>query len=148
MALGVFHEPGERTDAMQWLLTLLCLLVLASACESDRGRSMTTVEPSIITSPAPLPSAWLWGMVVDNSGVCIVDATVEVVRGQGLGQSLTQTTPCGAWDYGGGVVFKDLTPGVEMTLRASAPGYEAQEKTVVPSLGFQMAVLFTPSRIQ
>src|SRR4030088_3089426 len=38
---------------MQWVLTLLCLLVLASACESDRGRSVTTVEPSIIASPTP-----------------------------------------------------------------------------------------------
>jgi hypothetical protein len=109
---------------MRWplTLTLLCLLVLASACESDRGRSVTTVEPSIIASPtptpspAPSPSAWLWVMVVDHGGGCIADATVEVVRGQGLvGQSFTQQTPCGAWDYDGGVVFKNLTPGVEMT---------------------------------
>ena len=140
---------------MQWVLTLLCLLVLASACESDRGRSVTTVEPSIIASPtptlspAPSPSAWLWVMVVDHGGACIVDATLEVVRGQGpVGQSFTQQTPCGAWDYDGGVVFKNLTPGVEMTLRAWAPGYVAQEKTLIPSLGPQMAVLLTPSKFQ
>jgi hypothetical protein len=70
------------------------------------------------------------------------------VRGQGLGQSVTQTTPCDAWGYEGGVIFRDLTPGVEMTLRASASGYAALEKTVVPSSGPQMAVLFAPSRIQ
>jgi hypothetical protein len=87
-------------------------------------------------------------MVVDEAGVCIVGATVQVVRGQSLGQSITQTTPCDAWAYDGGVVFKDLTPGVEMTLRASASGYAAQETTVVPSSGPQMAVLFTPSRLR
>jgi hypothetical protein len=86
-------------------------------------------------------------MVVDESGVCIVDATVRVVRGQDLGQEITQTTPCDAWAYYGGVVFDDLAPGQEMTLRASAPGYAAQEKTVVPSLGPQQALLFAPSRI-
>jgi hypothetical protein len=87
-------------------------------------------------------------MVVDEAGVCIVGATVQVVRGQGLGQSITQTRPCDAWAYDGGVVFSDLTPGVEMTLRASAAGYAAQERHVVPSSGAQMAVLFATSRIQ
>jgi Carboxypeptidase regulatory-like domain len=107
-------------------------------------------QPVPTASPAPTPSSstWLWGMVIDETGACIVGATVEVVRGQSLGQSITQTTPCGAWDYDGGVVFRDLTPGVEMTLRASASGYAAQEKTVIPSLGPKMAVLFAPSRIQ
>jgi hypothetical protein len=86
-------------------------------------------------------------MVVDESGLCIAGATVQVVRGQGLGQSITQTTPCDAWGYDGGVVLRDLTPGVEMTLRASASGFAAQE-SVVPAPGPQMAILFTPSRIQ
>jgi hypothetical protein len=63
-------------------------------------------------------------MVVEESGVCIVGATVHVVRGQGLGQHITQSTPCDAWAYDGGAVFRDLTPGVEIT------------------------VLFVPSRIQ
>jgi hypothetical protein len=87
-------------------------------------------------------------MVVDESGVCIVGATVQVVRGQGVGQSVKQTTPCDAWAYDGGFVFRDLTPGVEMTLRASASGYAEQEKIVAPSSGPQMAVLFAPSRIR
>jgi hypothetical protein len=88
----------------------------------------------------------LWGMVVDETGVCIVGATALVVHGQGLGQSVEQTTPCDAWAYDGGFVFKHLTPGVEMTLRVSAPGFIEQERTVVPSLGPQTAVLFAPSR--
>jgi hypothetical protein len=111
----------------------------------------TAPGPPVPTaSPAPPASSltFLWAMVVDTTGVCIVGATVEVVRGQGLGQTITQTTPCDVWAYEGGVLFKDLIPGVEMTLRASASGYASQERTVVPSSGPQMALLFAPSRIQ
>ena len=50
-------------------------------------------------------------MVIDSTGVCVVGATVEVVRGQGLGQSLTQTTPCDAWGYDGGFMFRDSGSG-------------------------------------
>jgi hypothetical protein len=82
--------------------------------------------------------------VVAQSGVCIYGATVEVVRGQAAGQKMTQETPCDAWGYGGGFVFKGLRPGVPMTIRASAPGYVDLEKTITPTLGPQMAVLFAP----
>jgi hypothetical protein len=87
-------------------------------------------------------------MVINETGACIVGATVQVVRGQGLGQSITQTTPCDAWGYDGGVIFKDLTPGVEITIRASASGYAAQERTVFPSAGPQVAFQIQLSRIQ
>jgi hypothetical protein len=85
-------------------------------------------------------------MVVDESGVCIDGATIQVVRGQSAGPSVPQTTPCDAWAYDGGVFFKNLTPGVAMTLRATAPGWDPLEKTVVPSSGPQQTVLFAPSR--
>jgi uncharacterized protein (DUF39 family) len=86
-------------------------------------------------------------MVIDTTGACVADATVEVVRGQRSGQRTTQTTPCGAWDYGGGFVFDDLTTGAEMTLRASASGWSTEEKTVIPHAGAQQAVFLTLSRI-
>ena len=86
-------------------------------------------------------------MVVDENGICIKDATIEVVDGQAVGQRLTQTEPCNAW-WVTDLVFKDLTPGVKMTLRASATGYAPQEKTVVPTLGPQAAVIFAPSRVR
>ena len=92
------------------------------------------------------PAASRWGMVIDGSGVCIADATVRVVGGQGLGRTAGQQAPCGAWDYGGGFVLAGLTPGVAMTLRVSAPGYAARDTTVVPALGPQTALLITPSR--
>src|SRR5829696_9255257 len=90
-------------------------------------------------------TTFLWGYVVDASGVCIPGATVRVVLGQRAGETTTQTTPCSAWDYGNGFSFTDLTVGVEMTLQASAPGYAVQEKTLVASLGPQVAIIFTPS---
>jgi uncharacterized protein (DUF39 family) len=44
---------------------------------------------------------------------------------------MKQETPCGVWDDGGGFVFKDLTPGMEITLRASATGWNTGEQTFV-----------------
>ena len=54
------------------------------------------------------------------------------MSGQALGQKVTQSTPCDRWGFGGGFIFKDLTPGVAMTFRASAPGWGTQEKIFVP----------------
>jgi hypothetical protein len=74
----------------------------------------------------------LLGIVIEHSGNWVEGAIVEVVSGQALGQKVTQSTPCDHWGYSGGFIFKDLTPGVAMTLRASAPGWGTQEKIVVP----------------
>ena len=104
------------------------------------------------TSPSPVaPSpvnstTFLWAMVVDGTGVCIPGASIEVVIGQGAGQTFAQATPCTAWTDDGGVVFSNLTPGRAMTLRALAPGYVPQEKSVVTSSGPQQSLLLTPSR--
>jgi hypothetical protein len=75
------------------------------------------------------------------------DAMVEVVRGQAQDQRIIQETPCDAWGYSGGFVFKQLSPGAEMTLRASAPGWSTEEKTFVPHLGTQTAVLISLKRL-
>jgi hypothetical protein len=136
---------------MKFALTILAIFTLLGCSQENSQRSPTAPGPSVPSASlasAGSPRTFLWGMVVDEAGVCIVGATVQVVRGQNLGQSITQTTPCDAWAYDGGVVFRDLTPGEGMTLRASASGYAAQERTVVPSLGPQMAVLFATARIQ
>ena len=69
------------------------------------------------------------------SDFCLPDATVEViVDGRVIGSG-RQTEPCSYWDYGDeGILFKDL-PVVQLTLRASAPGYVTREITATPSTG-------------
>lgn len=136
---------------------------LARAVDHPVRRTKSSVDPREIIAidtaavdtgkagPGPVPPtgaggpAFLWGMVVDSTGVCIVGATVHVVAGQRAGQSISQSTPCDAWAYDGGFMFTGLTPGVAMTLRASAPGYADLEQVVTPSLGPQLAVLLQPA---
>ena len=89
--------------------------------------------------PAPNPPApTLIALRVDvytESGECIPGAKVEIVAGQPIGESGTTPTACfGWWDAGPpAIVFWPLVNGREVTLRASAPGYLAQEITVVPT---------------
>jgi hypothetical protein len=130
------------------------VLVLAVfACSPDALRlpvAPTHPIPPVPPSSPPVPSssrASVWVLVVKDSGVCVEGATATVVRGQRLGQSVPQMTPCSVWDYGGGIVFGDLTPGVEMALRVSAAGYVTQEVTVLPLLGPYTAVELYPARI-
>jgi hypothetical protein len=128
---------------MRCASTILLALTALGCAGEDVGRF--PVDP---TGQVPVNhTTTLLGMVVDSSGVCIPGATVHVKAGQRAGEAVTQTTPCNAWGYEGGFVFKDLTVGVEMTLQASAPGYAVEEKKAIPSSGPQMAILFTPSRI-
>jgi hypothetical protein len=72
-----------------------------------------------------------------NSDFCLPDATVEVVVDGGVIRSGRQQAPCSYWDYGDdeGILFKDL-PVVQLTLRASAPGYVTREITATPSTGW------------
>ena len=88
-------------------------------------------------------------MVVEESGVCIEDATVELANEQGRIQSTQQLTPCDAWAYGSvGAMFVGLPSGAAVTVRGSAPGYETREKTVIPSSGGQTATILTLPRVQ
>ena len=109
--------------------------------------------PSAPVPPAPDPPArppaltFVWVIVLDRT--CIPGARVEIVRGQGLGRSLTQSTlGCDIWDPDYDAIFRDLNVGEEITLRASASGYAAKEITVVPTPGGQFAVPIVLSRIQ
>lgn len=117
-------------------------------CTTQRTPKPPNAPPSEPPAAPPVPPArltFLWGYVIDESGLCIKDATVRVVAGQALGTSMLQETPCDAWAYGNGFMFENLIPGRPMTLRASAPGYADEEITVVPSSGPQQAVLITLS---
>ena len=106
-------------------------------CSQDSTQSPTV--PSVPSPPVQiaLQLVNLRGVVVNPGGSCIEGASVEVVGGQAVGQKVMQSTPCDAWDdyFSGGFTLKDLTPGVAMTVRASAPGWGTREKNAVPFLG-------------
>ena len=114
------------------LVPPLFLALMLIGCSHDRAPTAAT-PPVMTPSPSPTPNAVvsLWGFVIDPGGACIEAATVEAVRGQAQGQRIVQETPCDAWTDGGGFLFKDLTPGAEITLRASAPGWSTEQKTFV-----------------
>lgn len=101
---------------------------------SSNPTTRTSDSPSP-TVPPPATNGWIWAMAVDRSGLCIADATFEVISGQGSsGDIIRQETPCSVWDYGGGITLRNLTTGVAMTLRASAPGYNTVERSLFPKL--------------
>ena len=115
---------------------------------SSRGTARLSMiaSPPSLPPPTPSTSGWIWVMAVGAAGGCVADATIEVVSGQGVGQGAAQVTPCSVWDSEGGVTFTGLIPGVQMTLRASAPGYAPHEVTVSPTSGGQMATIIDMSR--
>ncbi len=95
------------------------------------------VAPAPPAPPAPPPSttgsALLWVMVLPaDSAICVERATIQIVGAQGAGEAVPQETPCDYWSYYGGVLLKNLTPGVEVTLRGAAPGYTPREMSFLP----------------
>ena len=124
---------------MSYARTVLAALALAG-CVGDDWPDVPTgpaVPPSApAPPPAPAPSAGvsLLGVVVEASGLCIYGATVRLVDGAAVGDSVVQRLPCGAWD-GPGFELKGLAAGVAVTIRASAPGYVAKDVTVVTPQG-------------
>jgi hypothetical protein len=142
-----------RAQAREELVVKFALVLVVTAssigCSPDSGQRSAIAPTPPVTTPVPTPTpgslASLSGYVVDDQ-LCVEGATVQVVAGQGVGRSVAQTTPCSIWDYGGGFSFTDLTPGVAMTLRASAPRYTPFEKTVTPHTGGQFAVVINLSK--
>jgi hypothetical protein len=120
-------------------LAMIALAALAlGACSRESPSLLDPTPDSGISGPTPPPadpatSGWIWAMAVGKDGGCIPGATFTVVSGQSyVGEVITQQTPCGVWDYGDvGIMLRGLTPGVAMTLRASAAGYWTVERTVL-----------------
>ena len=78
-------------------------------------------------------SAFLYATVIERGGggACITEATLQIVAGQHAGPEIFNQEPCDYWDPPGFTV-KDLNPGVDLTLRFSAPGFVPIELTTVP----------------
>lgn len=145
---------------MKFAVGVLVIVVLAGC--SGEGVPRITTAPSQPLSPtptAPAPSvaptpttgsALLWVMVLRETGACIDGATIQIVGAQGAGEPIPQTTPCDAWASAGGVLLKNLTPGVELTLRGAATDYKPNEKSFLPFPipGWYQAVFITLSKAQ
>ena len=98
--------------------------------------TQTPTTPSSHAAAAPSPSLprSVSGIVTNASGACIAGVMGEVIAGQALGQKSAQLGPCDHWWPFTGFAFSNLTPGVPLTIRATAPGYLAKEMTVTPDL--------------
>ena len=114
----------------------ILVIVALAGCARESVSRIPTAPASPVAAPAPpappTGSALLWVMVIGESGACIDGATVQIVRAEGAGEPIPQKTPCGVWDYDGGLLLKDLTPGVELRLRGAASGYARREMTFLP----------------
>ena len=134
-------------DAMKSALTILGAVALWACTQPEpSGPILSGPIDSLPANPPsnpPTANAWVWAMVIDSTGACIRGATVQVVAGQAIGDPVAQK-PCSVWDYSGGVELHNLISGVPVTLRATAPGYAAQEKTDIPFGAAQEAIIFEP----
>ena len=119
---------------------VIVVALTASGCSAGSPLSPSTTVDSSVQAPAPTTTAVLSGFVVDESGTCIRDARIEAIAGQAVGDVMPQETPCSVWDYSGGFSFKDLKPGIAITIRAFAPGYVPRELTVMPFTGSYQAL--------
>jgi hypothetical protein len=104
--------------------TLAGVMVLAGCGSSPTGPGGT---PPVLYRP-------LSGIVVDQSGACIKDATATIVGGERHGEVARQTTPCSAQEdpeaRTGGFVIANVPLGAVVTLRGSAAGYVSQDVNV------------------
>ena len=117
------------------ILLLGSLVVLCLGCGDTTAPAPQSPLPQ---SPPPTSSAtsgFIYGYVVDQSGICIRGAMVQIVEGPGTGRKSGQADACAAWDYGGEYEFRDLPGGATVTLRASAPGYRSEDRQVVAENG-------------
>jgi hypothetical protein len=123
-----------RCTFIPLMLTALC------ACTSDHLTNGVDGESPLPPGPGPL--AVIQGMIVRDDGACIDSASVRVVQGQSLDRSAAQRTPCDVSTGKGGFVLTDLTPGLPMTIRATAPGYLSLDKTITPTIPPLSLVMF------
>jgi hypothetical protein len=115
-----------RSDYGRWFLVPALLIIVVAGCTSSPTAPLPPTMGSNLSPPTVTPS--IAGMVIDpNDGVCIRGATVESIAGQAVGQKVVQEGSCDYWSHDVGFTFKELTPGILMTLRASAPGFATKD---------------------
>jgi hypothetical protein len=134
---------------MKFAVAILALATLCG-CSADTSDRLPTVPAPPLANPPASSSGIIWVMVLDErgSGVCLPGATIQIVEQSGKAGETIFQEPCSVWDFGGGVLLKGLTSGVEVRLRASAAGYVTQDKSFLPSVGSYSAVFIELSREQ
>lgn len=112
------------------------LLALCLGCGDNTAPSTSPPPPSPPATPPPSPAmgGFIWGQVLDSSGVCLPGGMVRIVAGPGTGRASGQPDGCDAWDYGG-FSLGDLPLGATVTLRAGAPGHRSEERQLVTQAG-------------
>ena len=139
---------------MKFGVTILVIVALAG-CSRESVSSIPTAPapPGAAPGPAAPPappapppgSGLLWVMVIDDGGGCIDGATIQILGAQGVGEPIPQKTPCGAWDYDGGLLLTTLTRDVTV-LRGAAHGYAPREMSFFPMQGALRAVFIELSK--
>ena len=141
-------DPGSRT---------ISLVGLASNCaiEGSPAHTVTIVTAEVATiyfvvvctALDPPLTGHIWGQVLNESGVCIRGAMVEIVAGPGMGRKSGQPDPplCDAW-WTEGYHFDDLPLGARVTLRATAQGYQPEDRELrVPAGGYPVQFRLQPN---
>jgi len=123
------------TGSTCWIRIPVVALLFTAACSDGASSGPTGSEPLPDLPPPAMPppatsQGFVWGHVVEDSGVCIAGATVRIVEGPGEGRYTPQRYPCDAWSYGDGFEFADLPMGATVKLRATADGYKSQDQKV------------------
>ena len=138
--------PGRHTLQLQGVAEH-CSVTPGTVLELEFARGSTTAVAFSISCPHPPPEAsgFIWGQVLEESGVCIRGAMVEIVEGPGIGRKSGQPDNCGPWDYDG-FWFNDLPSGATVTLRATASGYQPEDSVVVvPNGGRPVQFVLQPN---
>ena len=114
------------------------IVLLATGVVSGCTSQSLPTAPAATQNQTPAPvvpeTPSVSGMIIEPSGACVANATVEVIAGQAVGDKAVQKGLCSHWDPYDGFVFKNLTPGIPLTLRISAEGYVTTIVTLPPTL--------------
>ena len=122
-------SPARCSSLILGSALLLCL-----GCGDTAPTATNSPSPQSTPGPTPSMTGFIWGQVIDSTGLCIRGAIVEIVNGLATGHSSRQPDECDAWSYVG-YEFRNLPIGATETLRAMAPGYQSQEQQVVAGNG-------------